>query len=189
MILEQISSGGKLNPLAALSFERMCAAYGKTIPTVSTTRTFAEQEYLYRGYVAHKVGFNFALAPGRSVHEQGFAVDFGESAWKWLTDHGNDFGWIRTNPNEMWHREYKQLKDLHYHILPPIEEKGFLVALNDYKQDQMYDWMKQTTEAIGRLEAMYGAADGRNRVKSADQSRDLIREAHAGVGRIEKMCD
>lgn len=110
-ILRALSNGGKLATAAALSFERMSAEYGRPIPTSSTTRTFAEQSALYRGWIYRLPGYNYALPPGTSVHERGYAIDVAAAARLWMGIHAAEHGWYRTNPAEWWHYEYAAARD------------------------------------------------------------------------------
>lgn len=104
--------GGRLAAPAAASYLRMLAA-GMPGGLNSTYRTWAEQNYFYQGFIHHRPGFNFALPPGTSVHEKGFAGDFPAGPRAWLVQNGHAYGWRRTNPNESWHYEYFEGEDAH----------------------------------------------------------------------------
>ncbi len=109
---------GWLADSAGASIYRIDTAFGSLIPTTSLGRTWAEQN---NAYLLYKSGRGpLALPPGSSVHEKGYAADFGRAAWSWLgTGRGlgwngarmNGFGWRRTVSSESWHAEYDENHD------------------------------------------------------------------------------
>jgi len=76
-------------------------------------RTYAEQVYLYNGWVHHVPGFNLAAEPGKSNHQDGYAYDFAISSYEgnplydWLKAHAPAHGFVRTVNKEPWHWEYR----------------------------------------------------------------------------------
>lgn len=111
--LVTLPDGHLLAAAPAASYTRMSAAYGSPLPVRSAYRTPAEQDALYYGWVHHLPGYAFALPAGTSVHELGYAVDFVDTVWLWLTLHAGPYGWYRTNPGEQWHYEYAASRDAH----------------------------------------------------------------------------
>lgn len=109
--LVTIAPGHQLAPAPAASYARMCTAYGGTIPVTSAWRSTAEQEALRAAYMAGTAPF--ALPAGTSVHELGAALDVGKAARLWMSLHAADHGWVRTNPAEWWHYEYRAARDQH----------------------------------------------------------------------------
>lgn len=111
MILVRLSGGGQLAVNPAASYERMSVERGRALRTNSTTRTRAEQAALYEGWVKRKPGFNFALPPGQSVHERGYAMDVDSREYAWMESYAAAHGWRRTNRREPWHYEYVYVND------------------------------------------------------------------------------
>lgn len=111
MLLVTIATGHRLAPNPAASYARMCEAYGGLIPVTSAYRDSAAQAHLRREYLAGRGAF--ALPAGRSKHEIGEAADFAAGARLWLSLHAEEHGWVRTNPDEWWHREYFPGSDRH----------------------------------------------------------------------------
>lgn len=76
-------------------------------------RTFADQEFLFKGFQQHKPGFNKAARPGSSNHQSGRAFDLivggfdGDPIYDWLKTHAPGFGFIRTVNKEPWHWELR----------------------------------------------------------------------------------
>jgi hypothetical protein len=145
VILVTIATGARLAPAPAASYARMCAGYGAVIPVTVAYRDGAAQRVLYEGWLAHLPGFAFALPPGQSVHELGYAIDFGPGARAWLEVHAGAYGWICTNPGEWWHREYQIQVDTH------------LTDTMDATQAQQ---LRETRDAVGRLEQLLNTTNG-----------------------------
>lgn len=116
LTLESIGGGYLLDRPAAESYLRLSEQLGKDIPLtgpLAAFRTYAQQAYLYRGWITHQPGFNFALPPGTSVHELGNAIDVVPPEWPFMDSIGESYGWIKTNPAEQWHHEYEIALDTH----------------------------------------------------------------------------
>jgi Glycosyl hydrolases family 25 len=52
---------------------------------------------------------------------------------------------------------------------------------------EAHEWAQQTVEAVGRLEAIYGAADARNRAGIIDDTHDKVLEIHNGVAGLPTL--
>jgi hypothetical protein len=98
----------------AEAFLRMVAAAAADdvlIAINSGFRTYAEQKYLYEGFIAGKAGFNKAAPPGKSLHQNGVAFDidvagaFNSVQYDWLKRHATSHGFLRTVSGEPWHWE------------------------------------------------------------------------------------
>jgi len=108
----------KLDTGAQASLMRMVTA-GMPLQITTAYRDREYQQRLRDLYLAGKG--NYALPPGRSLHEQGLAVDFGWSSSAWLDFRAAPYGWFRPTgwnaPNvatpEWWHWEYQANKDTH----------------------------------------------------------------------------
>lgn len=113
-----------LEKSAAASFLRMIAAAGTHQGLAAAGRTYAEQQRLYKLYLAGKG--NLAARPGTSRHEKGNAVDVSRRSplQLWMTHGGsatqvgkneqiraNEYGWFRTVPSEAWHFTYDANRD------------------------------------------------------------------------------
>src|SRR5262245_23166754 len=89
------------------------AADGVLLPLRSGFRTYAEQQYLYNGWVNYVPGFNLAAEPGKSNHQDGYAYDFAVSGYEgnpmydWLKSNAPAHGFVRTVNKEPWHWEYR----------------------------------------------------------------------------------
>lgn len=104
------------------------ARWGLDLLVSDGTRTRAEQEYLWNGWINHLPGFNLAAAPGESNHEEDGPIgpraldvhDSGDDAGVtsigsarsiWLRDNCPAYGFINTGynfrPQEGWHIEYQ----------------------------------------------------------------------------------
>ncbi|MCB9764370.1 MAG: peptidoglycan-binding protein [Alphaproteobacteria bacterium] len=80
---------------------------GVTLRLNSGFRTMAEQQELYRRYLAGTG--NLAARPGYSNHQHGQALDISvtaRSAYNWMHRNAPRYGWRRTVPSEAWHWEY-----------------------------------------------------------------------------------
>lgn len=104
LTLVTIAPGYQLEARAAASYARMRAA-GCPPGITSAYRSSTLQAHLRREYLAGRG--NYALPPGRSLHELGTALDLPEPARAWARTHGRAYGWVRDiNPAEPWHLEY-----------------------------------------------------------------------------------
>ncbi|HSE30878.1 MAG TPA: M15 family metallopeptidase [Pyrinomonadaceae bacterium] len=89
------------------------AADGVVLPLKSGFRTYAEQQYLYNGWINEIPGFNLAAEPGKSNHQDGYAYDFaitsyeGNPMYDWLKANAPSHGFVRTVNKEPWHWEYR----------------------------------------------------------------------------------
>lgn len=94
-------------------------AVGMPLKITTAYRSREYQARLYHDWINKVPGANFALPPGKSLHELGLAVDFGRASSDWLEDYGADYGWSRpvgwNGPSikspEWWHWEYNVLRD------------------------------------------------------------------------------
>lgn len=109
MQLVTIAPGHQLAPLPAASALRMFAAGCPRVIT-SSWRSSAHQAELRALYLAGRGAF--ALPPGKSLHERGYAVDWKQAAATWVRAHP-EHGWRFTNPDEWWHAEYVMALDRH----------------------------------------------------------------------------
>lgn len=112
-----------LAPAAAASYARMLRAGMPQVGYVNSYRSYAEQERLYKLYLAGKG--NLAAKPGKSRHNFGDAMDIstGSAQQRWLAEgdrydkvgsgktRANGFGWVRDVPSEPWHFRYVASKD------------------------------------------------------------------------------
>lgn len=109
LVLIAIRSGGRLEQKAAASWERACNAAGRILRVTSAYRTPEHQLVLYTNWINRVPGYNFATPPAVSAHPKGIAVDTPE--YEWMEKNARAFGWIRTDPNERWHYEYRENLD------------------------------------------------------------------------------
>ncbi|MFE8605470.1 peptidoglycan-binding protein [Archangium violaceum] len=111
--VSSVPNGKDLRSDAAVAYNRMYAAArsgGITLKVNSGFRTMSEQQALYKAY-KNGTG-NLAARPGFSNHQGGIAVDVdvggtGTSTYKWMAAHAKSFGFVRTEPSEPWHWEFK----------------------------------------------------------------------------------
>lgn len=174
MILVLLSGGGRLETNPAASYERMSRAAGHPLRTNSTTRTREEQAALYDGWVKRKPGYNYALPPGQSVHETGYAMDVDNSEYAWMEKYGAEHGWHRTNPNERWHYEYVYATDAHR---------------NDESEDDMFTEEDRHRARVTRdlaKQAATDAAAARAAAEAAATRTRQIRDALLSAGVIVK---
>jgi len=124
-------NGQRVEKNVAAAFEKMRAAFkekfGLDLIVSSGTRTRAEQQRLYDGWVKRLPGYNLAAPPGRSNHEESGprgprALDLRDSGKdygvtrigtvrsNWLAANAPRFGFTPAghffNPREGWHYEY-----------------------------------------------------------------------------------
>lgn len=102
--------GNRVDEPAAASLVRMRAAGLPGGDVTSAWRSPEKQAELRALYLAGKG--NFALPPGKSVHERGLAIDFVRPQYVWLEQHGAAHGWVQDR-NERWHWEYHWDRDQH----------------------------------------------------------------------------
>ncbi|UGL61987.1 endolysin [Microbacterium phage Skylord] len=123
-------NGQRVEVGVAADFDRLNAAFkrafGLDLIVSSGTRTRAEQQYLYNGWINRLPGFNLAAPPGSSNHEESGPVgpialdirDTGRDAGvltigsvrnNWIRDNGPTYGFelagLNFNPKEAWHIE------------------------------------------------------------------------------------
>ncbi|AYN56906.1 lysin A [Microbacterium phage Armstrong] len=123
-------NGQRVEVGVAADFDRLNAAFkqafGLDLIVSSGTRTRAEQQYLYNGWINRLPGFNLAAPPGSSNHEESGPVgpialdirDTGRDAGvltigsvrnNWIRDNGPTYGFelagLNFNPKEPWHIE------------------------------------------------------------------------------------
>lgn len=108
--LVTIAPGHSLAPAPAASYARM-RALGCPAGITSSWRSPARQAYLYDGWVRRLPGFAFALPPGSSQHERGYALDLKWDAAAWVRAHP-EHGWRFTNRSEWWHVDYFLVTDV-----------------------------------------------------------------------------
>lgn len=76
-------------------------------------RSYPEQAFYHAQYVDGVPGFFKADRPGFSAHQSGVAIDIpvggGETGpvYGWLAGNAPRFGFLRTEPTEPWHWEYR----------------------------------------------------------------------------------
>lgn len=124
--------GQRVNVAVANAFAELRAefkrVFGLDLLVSSGTRTRAEQERLYDGWVRRLPGFNLAAMPGQSNHEESGPVGpraldvrdsgsdpgvtrIGTKRSLWLRDNCGRFGFKHTgygfNPQESWHIEFQ----------------------------------------------------------------------------------
>lgn len=121
MTYVNIIGGGQLEADAAAHWDQLEEAYkerwGEYLGVNSALRTYAQQEYLYNGWIQRLPGFFLAAKPGHSLHEKGLSVDVaapanvdGSAQHEWLEANAGKFGfkWTGKNfwPREDWHFDY-----------------------------------------------------------------------------------
>lgn len=125
-------NGKRVEVHVAAAFDKMAAAFkkkfGLELRVTSGTRTRAEQQRLYNGWIKRLPGYNLAARPGYSNHEESGprgprALDLhdtgsnagvtviGSARSNWLAANAPKFGFKNTghyfNPREGWHYEYQ----------------------------------------------------------------------------------
>lgn len=123
--------GQRVEVTVAAAFRKLAAAFkkkfGLTLHVTSGTRTRAEQQRLYDGWIARRPGFNLAAKPGQSNHEESGprgprALDLRDSGRdngvtvigtkrsNWLVENAPAHGFTNAghyfSPREGWHYEY-----------------------------------------------------------------------------------
>jgi hypothetical protein len=127
---------------------------------------------------------------GQSIHGEwtwGSAVDFqnlggfGATRHNWLRSNGAEYGWYQPgwaqqwgSLPEPWHWEYDQRGDAHFGEDPDV-------GLTPDEAQRLAN----IEGAVGRLETLWGAQDGRNRVHDFDLTTDWSSQTTSAVGRVE----
>lgn len=128
-----VIDGQRVEVNVAVAFRKLAAAFkakfGLELLVTSGTRTRAEQQYLYNGWINRLPGFNLAAAPGWSNHEESGPIGpraldvrdsgsdagvtvYGSVRAKWLRANASKYGFDPAgyNPNwsqiEPWHIEF-----------------------------------------------------------------------------------
>lgn len=125
-------NGKRVEVHVAAAFDKMAAAFkkkfGLELRVTSGTRTRAEQQRLYNGWIKRLPGYNLAARPGTSNHEEtgprgpraldlhdtgsdaGVTV-IGSRRSNWLAANAPKYGFKNAghyfNPREGWHYEYQ----------------------------------------------------------------------------------
>jgi hypothetical protein len=110
-----VAPGHVLAAAPAAAYAR-ALAHGAPAGITSSTRSRAQQARLRYLYLTGRGAF--ALPPGTSKHEVGEAIDLPEPARSWAR--WDEFGWVRTNDDEPWHREYQITADQHLDDPDPL---------------------------------------------------------------------
>ncbi len=106
----------RLLPPAAAAWESMraaAAAEGVQLYAIDTYRSWESQDRAHQAFLRGEKHAN-VLAPGRSQHGNGLAVDLtngsllgpGDREWEWMQANGRRFGWHPIS-NESWHWEFR----------------------------------------------------------------------------------
>jgi hypothetical protein len=155
------------------------AALGDLLPTDGWSC------YRDRAAQQHMIDIGLTTIPvGQSIHGEwsdGSAVDFadlggfGAPRHDWLRSHGGEHGWYQPgwaqaggSLPEPWHWEYDERNDEHIGEDPDMTPDESQRLLN-------------IEGAIGRLEGMWGAPDGRNRVHDFDLVGDWTQDTQTRV--------
>lgn len=116
--IEWVRAGVGFTPPAAASFRRMEAQLGRRLDVNSTYRDYNTQLSWYRAWQAWASGrgpkpnHGYAAHPDQSDHCKGIALDTDDSIPQDALFDAH--GWVRTDPNESWHRVYRVLEDRFY---------------------------------------------------------------------------
>ena len=165
--LVTIAAGHSLAPAPAASYERMRAA-GCPPGITSSYRSSEEQARLRALYLAGQGAF--ALPPGTSQHERGYALDLKSAAAAWVRAHP-EHGWRFTNKSEWWHVDYFIVADIAAITTAPaqggaVPEEDFMAALTDDEQrrmlghlDTLGTWLPDMKVNIDRLKHIQSQAD------------------------------
>lgn len=124
LVLVDIGGGHRLAPGPAASYARM-RAEGCPPGITSSYRSRTHQAALRAAYLAGLGAF--ALPPGQSQHEVGYALDVPAPARTWFAAWSAPHGWRRTNPAEVWH--YEWFLPLDRYLLPNTPPPPAIVAL------------------------------------------------------------
>lgn len=166
--LVPIAPGHSLAPAPAASYARMLAA-GCPLGITSSWRSPETQRYLYDGWMRRLPGFAFALPPGSSKHEIGYALDLKAAAASWVRAHP-EHGWRFTNPNEWWHVDYFLVADV---ANAPARPGGSIPAPAPAAPE---DDMRKDLDLVRRkdqAEVYIGDGLTRRHVRTADELKDL----------------
>lgn len=90
-----------LNPSFLSKLRAWAHAEGENFNITSGYRSYARQQELYNGWIAHKPGYNLAAKPGESNHNFGLAAD----GPPWGNRHPERFGLRYSVEGENWHVE------------------------------------------------------------------------------------
>lgn len=120
----------------------------------SCLRTYEQQSYLYNGYVHHLPGFNVAANPdtGQRSHMRGAAGDLIRTD-EIAQNACRQAGLIR-DPYESWHwnnPNWANMPIINDSDIAALNSKpigGFLMALSDAQQDELYVWVKGVKQAV-----------------------------------------
>lgn len=169
---------GWLDQSAAASVTRIDAELGRPLDVNSAGRTWQEQ---YEAWLRYQAGTgSFALHPDNPLarHTKGLAVDTDDRIG-WIGSHG----WVADVSGEPWHFEYRAWLDQYIGQgagggSVPFKG-GFLMALSDAQQAQVYDALVKHSpggdyympdalinelrnEVIPRLDGLVARADATN---------------------------
>lgn len=151
-VIVTVRPGVRFVPDAAAAFRRaeaqVRAELGRNIDVNSTYRDYNQQLDMWNAWVAWTAGrgphpgHSKALHPDDPLafHTKGLALDSDD----WTNDRVvqilAEHGFIRNRldvPNEEHHFEWIRSEDKHYN--DPIPQEGFLMALSDKQQKELYD--------------------------------------------------
>lgn len=144
-----------LRPDAATTLEELddefLAEFGYRIPLLEGLRSIADQQYYWDRYQGRWTGWTVAAVPGTSNHGWGLALDFGSplnssnsAEHDWLTEHCERLGWYWAGSafGEPWHFEFDgrnvSQQWLDDRQKQPVRKDGFLMALSDTQQAEMW---------------------------------------------------
>jgi len=180
--------GERVEVNVAARFDQMAAefqrAFGLTLHVNSGTRTRAEQERLYYGWINRLPGYSLAAAPGQSYHEESGpqgprALDLRDSGNdagvmtigtrrnSWVRDNGPRWGFTSSgltfNPPEGWH----------VHNVWPIG--GSSTPSGSFPANERYgaDWVKSAQNKLNRLGFNVGEEDGLDGANTQRGTREL----------------
>ena len=217
--IEWIRDGVGFTPEAAAAFRRaeahVRAEFGRDIDVNSTYRDWDKQLAMYNAWQAYITGrgpypgHSKALHPSDPLafHTKGLALDSDDWRNARIVQILAEHGFIRNRiyvKNEQHHFEY--LRDHDKHINDPDPREGFLMALTDQQQQQMYDVLvgrQQLALAdvfadrlLDRNITRSGRFDGRDTTLRAvlawadeniEATRDIVRMIRADLNYIHQV--
>lgn len=100
------AGNARLRSDAAADYQRALNDGAPDLVT-SSYRDWSRQMELYKGWLAKKPGYNFALHPDKSDHCKGIAIDVYGVAKAWWRANGAKYGFHFTDKTEDWHIAYR----------------------------------------------------------------------------------
>lgn len=166
--LTRTSTGHRLRSDAAASYERMNAAFTRTLG-YRLAITDAYRDLAAQIRVKAEKGA-LAAKPGTSEHGWARALDLASgvpdersAAHRWMDTHAAEFGWVnptwasnydpRDGAHEPWHWEYVPALDTHAGgtLAPRPSQNGSLMALSDAEQDELLATVRQLRNDVAAI--------------------------------------